>query len=76
MAAARLLEIAAQMLREPNVPPSDRLPYTPEFDVLCIRFSQLLGRECSPHEVWEAVVSARKRGLVGPSRRRCRSIRV
>jgi hypothetical protein len=75
MAIARHLEIAAQMLREPNVPPSDRLPYTPEFDALRSRFSDLRGRDISCHEVWEALVSARKRGLVGASRRRRRSVK-
>ncbi len=38
MAIARHLEIAAQLLQEPNVPPSDRLPYSPEFDAFCLRF--------------------------------------
>jgi hypothetical protein len=76
MVIARHLEIAAQMLRDPNVPPSDRLPYTPEFDALRARFSDLLGREISCHEVWEALVSARKRGLVWSSRRRRRSVQA
>ena len=70
MIVARHLEIAAQILREPDVPPSDRLPYTPEFDALRKRFSELLGREISYREAWEAIVSARKRGMVGASRRR------
>jgi hypothetical protein len=74
MIVARHLEIAAQILREPDVPPSDRLPYTPEFEALRAHFSVLLGREISCREVWEAIVSARKRGLVGASRRRRRSV--
>ncbi len=67
---ARHLEIAAQMLRESDVPPSDQLPYSPEFDVFRTRFCDRLGREVSYRDVWKAVLNARKRGLVGASRRR------
>jgi hypothetical protein len=71
MAIARHLEVAAQLLKEQDFPPSDRLPYTPEFDIFRARFIQLIGRDAPSREVWEAIVGARKRGLVGASRR-CR----
>ena len=71
--SSRHLEIAARLLRDPAFPPSDRLPYTPEYDAFCLRFSEHFGREVSHKEVWESVVGARKRGLVGPTRRRRRS---
>ena len=56
MVSARHLEIAAQLLREPNVPPSDRLPYSPEFDPFCARFFDGLGRDSSRQDVWEAII--------------------
>jgi hypothetical protein len=74
MITARKLEIAAQILREPDVPPTDRLPYTPDMDVVRDRFSTRLGYEISNQEAWTAFVGARKRGLVGSSRRRRRSV--
>lgn len=72
MATARHLEIAVQLLRDPTVPPSDRLPYTPEFEALRLRFAERLGKEISSRQVWLALIDARKRGLVGASRRRRR----
>jgi hypothetical protein len=76
MAITRHLDIAAKLLKEPDVPPSDRLPYSPEFDTFQARFAQLIGRETTSREVWEAIVGARKRGLVGASRRRRRSFQL
>jgi hypothetical protein len=76
MAIARHLEIAAQPLKEQDVPPSDRLPYTPAMDIFRARFNQFIGRENTYLEVWEAIVGARKRGLVGASRRRRRALQV
>ncbi len=76
MAIARHLELAAQLLREPNVPPLDRLAYTPMFEELRTRFSALIGRDASPLEYWRVSLDARKRGLVGGLRRRRRSAKV
>lgn len=76
MAIARHLEIAAQLLRDHDVPPSDRLPYTPEFDTFRARFIHLLGREITCCVVWRAIVDARKRGLVGALRRRRRAVQL
>ena len=70
MIPSRHLKIAAQLLRELNLPPSDRLPYTPEFEIFHCEFLETLGHEIPRSEVWEAIVGARKRGLVGSTRRR------
>ncbi|MDR3638623.1 MAG: hypothetical protein P4L84_32760 [Isosphaeraceae bacterium] len=69
MATARHLAIAAELLRNAGVP-SDRLPYTPEFEELYDRFCTAAGREVDRHTMWLTFVDARKRGLVGGLRRR------
>jgi hypothetical protein len=76
MAIARHLEIAAQLLREPNVPPLDRVAYTPLFDELRDRFSALTGQDVSSLYYWRVSLDARKRGLVGTLRRRRRSAKA
>lgn len=69
MATARSLEIAARLAAE--LPVSiDRLPYTPEFDAYHERFQVELGRRCTRWESWWSLVGARKRGMIGSSRRR------
>ena len=62
----RRVAIAVEILRDPFFPPSDRLPYHPAFEDFCSRFFERLGQEISRQEVWQAIVSARKNGLVGP----------
>jgi hypothetical protein len=73
MTIARHLELAAQTLTELHVP-LDRLPYTPEFEVVYGRFTEVCGAALSRHDVWWYLLSARKRGLGRASRRR-RSVR-
>jgi len=69
MAIARTIEIAIRLAAE--LPISiDRLPYTPEFEAYYIRFQAELGRPCSRGEAWWSLVDARKRGMIGASRRR------
>jgi hypothetical protein len=48
------------------------LPYTIEFEIFRARFIDLLGQEVTCHDVWQAILSARKRGRVGSSRRKPR----
>jgi hypothetical protein len=67
---AKHTQIAAQILKESHVPPSDQLPYSPEFNAFRIRFCKLLGREITYRDVWKTILNARKRGIVGASRRR------
>lgn len=71
MASLNQLQKAADLIRL-SPKPIDRLPYTPEFDELHLRFEQEIGVTCSPHYFWWCLVDARKRGLVGPSKRRRR----
>lgn len=52
--------------------PLDRLPYTPEFDQLYRLFIEQTGSPCTESECWNAFLGARKRGMIGPSRRRRR----
>jgi hypothetical protein len=68
MAIARYLEIAAQIPAELPVP-LDRLPYTPEFDMVYLRFTEISGTTLSQHDVWWFLLGARKRGLVRAMRR-------
>ena len=72
MAAARLIEVAEQLLLElPQ--PLDRLPFTAGFDDVYAKFLERSGSELSRHEVWWTLLHARKRGLGrGPSGRRHR----
>ncbi|APW63228.1 hypothetical protein BSF38_04792 [Paludisphaera borealis] len=69
MTSARRLDVAARLAAE-SLLPLDRLPYTPAFDDLYARYVKEIGRDCSRHDCWWALVDARKRGLVGSSRRR------
>jgi len=69
MAIAREVEIAARLARE-IAAPLDRLPYTPLFETIYARYVSEIGRDCSRHDCWWALADARKRGLVGATRRR------
>lgn len=69
---ARHLDIAAELVSRSSLP-LDRLPYTDEFEPMCEQFKTLTGTHYSKHEAWLYFLSARKRGLVGPSRRRPRN---
>jgi hypothetical protein len=69
MTIARYLELAAQTLVELPVP-LDRLPYTPAFEIVYGRFTEVSGAALSRHDVWWYLLSARKRGLGRASRRR------
>lgn len=73
MAIARFIEFAAQILAELRVP-LDRLPYTPEFEIVYGRFTEFFGATLSRHDVWWYLLSARKRGL-GRASRRHRSVK-
>jgi hypothetical protein len=73
MTIARYLELAAQTLAELHVP-VDRLPYTPEFEIVYGRFTEACGAALSRHDVWWYLLSARKRGL-GPASPRRRSVK-
>lgn len=68
MAIARQLEIAARLAAASRLP-LDRLPYSDDFEEIYARFVKETGRSCSRHECWWSLVDARKRGLVGSSRR-------
>ena len=69
MVSARLVNLAASLAAEfPK--PLDRLPYTEEFEAMYAKFVAMAGTSCSRHDCWWYLVDARKRGLVGASRRR------
>ncbi len=69
MMIARYLGLAAQILAELHAP-LDRLPYTPEFEIVYGRFTEASGATLSRHDVWWYLLSARKRGLGRALRRR------
>ncbi|MGO9917012.1 MAG: hypothetical protein ACLQIB_20215 [Isosphaeraceae bacterium] len=71
MITAKQLHIAARLASEVRLP-LDRLSYTDDFECVYERFVALTGAACSRHQCWWALVDARKRGLVGSSRRRPR----
>lgn len=66
--SAKQLDVATRLAAESTVP-LDRLPYTEDFERIYERFRDLTGAACSRHQCWWALLGARKRGLVGPSRR-------
>jgi hypothetical protein len=65
------LKLAATLVAK-SILPLDRLPYTDEFEPLYQEFVRAIGHPRTRHEVWWCMVDARKRGLVGPMRRRPR----
>ena len=69
MPSRKEIEIAAQIARTSTVP-LDRLPYTEQFEILYQAFCDQLKREITQHDFWQALLSARKRGLVGSRRKR------
>jgi len=73
MANSREIEIAARLAMD--LPVSiDRLPGKPAlFEEYRSRFEAELGRPCDLEEFWLSLLAARKRGLIGPSRRRRRN---
>ena len=72
MHTARDLKIAAEVIRELALP-LDRLPYTPKFAAAHALLVERLGREIPESAAWLLLLGARKRGLVGPKRRFCRT---
>jgi hypothetical protein len=72
MATSRELQVAAELSRELHLS-LDRLPYTEAFDRVHACFVERLGRECTQHQTWWALVGARKRGLIGRSKRLSRA---
>lgn len=72
MISAQALEIAAKLVAS-SPKPLDRLPYTDDFEEVYRAFVVRLGRQCSRHDCWWYLLDARKRGLVGPTKRRSRS---
>ena len=75
MAIARHLEIAAQLLKELTFRLVIGCRTRPSSTPSVAGSTDLVGGEPLPAEVWEAIVGARKRGLVGSSRRRRRASR-
>jgi len=70
MAIARRIEIAKQLLTELPLT-LDRLPYTPDFEAVYAKFLTRAGMALTRHEVWWALLHARKRGLgSSPCKRR------
>jgi len=69
MAVDRKIEIAARLAVD--LPVSiDRLPRNPAFEEYHSQFEAALGHPCDQEESWLSLLAARKRGLIGPLRRR------
>ena len=68
MVTARELKIAIEVAQLSQVP-LDRLPYTDEFERLWKEFIRRLGEPYPRSEVFQLLLSARKRGLL-PGRQR------
>ncbi len=69
MAASRLIDVASQLLVQAELP-LDRLPYTDAFEEIYKEFKELVGRDLPRHQVWWALLHARKSGRGRTSRRR------
>ena len=68
MIPSKILTLAANIASESSVP-LDRLPYTEQFDSLYDNFLSQTRVHCSKNQFWLYLLSARKRGLVGPRNR-------
>lgn len=68
MVSARLVNLAAALAAQCPMP-LDRLPYTEEFEAIYAEFVAAVGADYSRHDCWWYLPDARKRGLVGASRR-------
>lgn len=63
MMNSRLLDIAIRIAEHSPIS-IDRLPYTPTFDMLAVEFRRLYTKPLTDSEIWLALLSARKRGMV------------
>lgn len=72
MAIDRKIEIAARLAAD--LPVSiDRLARNPAFEEYHSQFEAALGHPCDEEVSWSSLLAARKRGLIGPLRHRCRN---